>query len=150
MIELSFFSSPKYQNLKLRNRLKIVKRKTIGYSILLNRSPYWNSVSQHDLRQGGSLFSYLFLIVVECSSRMILRAKSLNLLNEVKIAWNAFPISHSLYVNNVVIFLRANVNEALTMKQILDQYCHLVKPNDKPSKSTIFFKEYFSPIEKKN
>lgn len=63
----------------------------------------------------------------------------------VKVAENVPLISHLLYTNDVVIFLRANVSEASTMKQILDQYYLWLGQTINLHKSIIFFSKNVTP-----
>lgn len=117
----------------------------VSYSILLNGSLFGKIVPHRGICQEDLLSLYLFLIVTKCLSRMISRAESLNLLPRVKVAESASPISHLLYVDDVVIFLRANLTEASTMKHILDKYFLWSSQIINLQKSTIFFSKNVSP-----
>lgn len=69
-----------------------------------------------------SFSPYLFLIIVEYVSRMILLAETLNALHGVKITSHVLPISHLIYANNNIIILWVNLFEATNLKQIMDAY----------------------------
>lgn len=93
---------------------------TMSFSTLLKSSSFGYIVPQCGMKQSDPLSPYLFLLVFECFSRLISRVKHMDLLHNVKIVRNSFSISHLLYVDDIMIFLRANTREATNIQKLLD------------------------------
>lgn len=75
----------------------------------------------------------------------------MNLFHDVKIARNSLSISHLFYANNIMIFLRANIREAVNIQPILDNYCLWSVQSINFKKSSFFFLETYPPFtETKN
>jgi hypothetical protein len=73
--------------------------------------------------------------VPEILSRVIAREENLGLMHGIKMAKNCPPISHLLFVDDVIIFSRTNVNEAEVVLNCLNTYSSW----SGQSKSAVFF-----------
>lgn len=71
---------------------------TTSFSILLNGSPFGTFTPGRGLRQGDPLLPFLFVIVTEVLSQLLLKAEADNAIHGVCIARGAppFPTSYSL------------------------------------------------------
>jgi hypothetical protein len=85
---------------------------TSSFSILLDGAPYGKFFPSRGFRQGDPLSPFLFILGYEILSRLILKEESQGCLHGITIARLSPPISHLSFVDDVMIFSRANSNEA--------------------------------------
>ena len=67
---------------------------TTSMVILINRSPSTPFKMQRGLRQGEPLSPFLFILIGEVFNRMVVRAKTLNLVEGIRIDNDAIELSH--------------------------------------------------------
>lgn len=95
---------------------------TASYAVLVNGSPRSKIVPTRGLRQGDPLSPYLYLICAEGLSCLQKEAEMDSKIKGVKEArCNPF-INHLFFVDDSLIFCRANTNEWLTVQCFLDKY----------------------------
>jgi hypothetical protein len=112
---------------------------TSSFSILLDGAPFGKFFPTRGLRQGDPLSPFLFILGSEILSRLIAREENLGLMHGIKMARNCPPISHLLFADDVIIFSRANVNEAKVVLNCLNTYSSWSGQHINMSKSAIFF-----------
>ena len=71
------------------------------------------------LRQGDPLSPFLFTIVTDVLSRMMLRADERCLLEGISVGRNRTRVSHMLFANDTIFFSISRVEELQTLKFIL-------------------------------
>ena len=71
------------------------------------------------LRQGDSLFLYLFILCVEGFSSSLHALERQGLIHRCKMAKGALIISHLLFVDDSFLFFRANLQECHQVKRCL-------------------------------
>jgi hypothetical protein len=112
---------------------------TSSFSILLDGAPFGKFFPTRGLRQGDPLSPFLFILGSEILSRLIAREENLGLMHGIKMARNCPPISHLLFADDVIIFSRANVNEAEVVLNCLNTYSSWSGQRINMSKSAVFF-----------
>ncbi|GAU10142.1 hypothetical protein TSUD_420060, partial [Trifolium subterraneum] len=95
---------------------------SVDYSVLVNGIMTEPIKPSRGLRQGDPLSPYLFIICAEGLTALIRHAESSGDIHGVKICRNAPIISHLLFADDCFLFFRANINEAVAMKNILATY----------------------------
>ncbi|XP_060974296.1 uncharacterized protein LOC133039415 [Cannabis sativa] len=95
---------------------------SVSYSVLLNGSPLKKFVPQRGLRQGDPLSPFLFLLCQEVLSKLFHGAEAGGLIHGIKIAPSDAPISHLMFVDDTILFSRANEGEAEVLIQCLSLY----------------------------
>ena len=93
---------------------------TAKFSILLNGCPEGFFSSTNGVRQGDPLSPYLFTIVMEGLSCLLDKAVSCGLL-KVPTAGN-ISISHIIFADDLLIFLKDDVASGRIVKKILDEF----------------------------
>lgn len=93
-----------------------------NFAVLINGSPSDFFKSGRVLRQGFPLSPLLFLLVVECLSKMILKAREDGSFTGFKIT-ACQVISHLLFVDNVLILGSSSLGDWTSLKKILDSFC---------------------------
>ena len=94
-----------------------------SFYILFNGSLFGLFNPARGFHQGDPLSPFLFILAIEVISRLLLHQESQDLLKGIKIAWNCSPISHLLFVNDLILFAKATSLEEVILKSCLDQYC---------------------------
>lgn len=107
-------------------------------SVLINGDQKGNFISNRGLRQGDLLSPYLFLLVAEGLSHLLLDANSKGLLSGVRCA-NGPSISHLLFANDSLIFCKADAKELVFLKSLLKTYEMVSGECINFSKSATFF-----------
>uniref|UniRef100_A0A803NWR9 Reverse transcriptase n=1 Tax=Cannabis sativa TaxID=3483 RepID=A0A803NWR9_CANSA len=92
---------------------------TMSYSVLINGSPSKKFTLQRGLRQGDPLSPFLFLLCQEVMSRLILKAEQRGEIHGIQIARSAPSISHLMFADDTILFMRANEREAMNIMKIL-------------------------------
>jgi hypothetical protein len=95
---------------------------TSSSSNLLDGSLFGNFWPSRGLRQGDPLSLFLFILGSKILSRLILREENLGSLHGIKMASLCPPISHLLFADDVMLFSRANVQEASSLLNCLSTY----------------------------
>ncbi|XP_074315550.1 uncharacterized protein LOC141651750 [Silene latifolia] len=75
------------------------------------------------IRQGDPLSPYIFALCTEVLSQMILYAQDGNLIKGIKICKNGPEISHLLFADDSLFFIRGDFGELDFLMNIIDEYC---------------------------
>ncbi|KAI3467460.1 hypothetical protein Pfo_024123 [Paulownia fortunei] len=95
---------------------------TTSFSFLINNSIFGSFCPTRGIRQGDPLSLYLFIIYSELLSRLIIREENSGNLKGIKICRKSPTISHLFNANDLIIFCRANPNDAQVISDCLDKY----------------------------
>jgi hypothetical protein len=71
------------------------------------------------IRQGDPLSLYLLLLSAEGLSSCLLHAEEIGGIEGIKVCTNAPSVSHLLFADDSLILLKANLNNAISLKQVL-------------------------------
>jgi len=109
---------------------------TPSYSLLINwsASPFFHA--ERGLRQGCPLSPLLFLLVMECLSRLIYHEKQNGRVSGLKIT-NQCYLTHLMFVDDVIIFLDGSIRYSITLDRILASFYRATGMLANHSKSTI-------------
>ena len=95
---------------------------TVKFDVRLNEQLLETFSPSCGLRQGDSLSPYLFLFVAEALSLLLQNACVNGTLKEFRLNKNAPGISHLLFVDDSLLFFKGSIDQALTIKNILNMY----------------------------
>ena len=104
------------------------------FAILVNGSPSEFFPASRGIRQGCPLSPYLFLLIIEGLSLILCKAKVDGVIKGIKVAGSLF-LSHTLFVDDVIIFGQGHLEEWLSIKNLLDLFCNASGMSFSPSKS---------------
>lgn len=93
--------------------VKLIKHyiETFSYRILINRKPSKQFFPERELHKGDPLSPYLFVIYADVISKMLRREARDSRTHGIKISRKAPVTTHIFFVDDILIFIRANVKE---------------------------------------
>lgn len=91
------------------------------------------------LWQGGPLSPYLFLICVEGLLNTLDRAAEIGEITGCRVSATAPEVTHLLFADDRFLFFKAQVNEVLKIKSILEEYADQSGQSINFQKSGIFY-----------
>ncbi|XP_026435525.1 uncharacterized protein LOC113333230 [Papaver somniferum] len=118
---------------------------TTSSAVLINGSPDKLFNPSRGLRQGDTLSPCLFLFCMEALSRTLSHAKDLGIISGVQICKNALSINHLIFVDDCMVFCKANPTEAQNLKNILNIFGDTSGQLINFNKSGIFFSKDTDP-----
>ena len=122
---------------------------TPSFSILLNGSPFGLISPVRGLRQGDPLSHFLFILGSKVFSRLMVKEERNGSLHGLQITRNYTPIHHLLFADNLLIFGKATVTVAATIKSCLDKYCRWSGQLVNAAKSSIRLRKNTNPSKTK-
>lgn len=85
---------------------------SVSFSVLINWSPYGRFSPSRGLRQGDPLSPYLFILCSDLLSSLIQEAESTNQLTPLRLTVGGPSISHLLFADDSLFFLKADQRNA--------------------------------------
>ncbi|XP_074298185.1 secreted RxLR effector protein 78-like [Silene latifolia] len=95
---------------------------TVTFAVLINGSPTEEFCPARGLRQGDPLSPYLFIICAEALSNLMCRAVERSALHGLRVASSVPAVSHLLFADDSIFFVRATLGEADVINDILRRY----------------------------
>lgn len=111
----------------------------MSFSVVVNGQPSRTFNPSRGIRQGDPLSPYLFLFVSEALSHMIQKAVDTNYLQGLKISKEGPTLSHLLFADDSLFFLKATYRNSHNMIHLLNAYCTASGQTISLAKSSIFF-----------
>jgi hypothetical protein len=112
---------------------------SVRYQVRFNSEETEMFVPSRGLRQGDPLSPYLFLLCAEGLSGLLLREEEVGGIDGVRVCRNAPSVSHLLFADDSLILMKADLNNATSLQQVLDTYCANSGQLVSLAKSSIFF-----------
>lgn len=94
---------------------------TVTYSILVNGEPTRSFRPACGLRHGDPLSPFLFILVMEAFSRMIVHAERQNLFEGIKISRCSPSISHLFLTDDSLLFFKASPQSCATIRNLIEE-----------------------------
>jgi hypothetical protein len=112
---------------------------SVNYCIKINGEYTEPIIPQRGLRQGDPLSPYLFIICADGLSAMLERAESEQKIVGIKVCPAAPSVNHLFFVDDSLILMRAQNEEAAELKRILAVYERVSRQMINKDKSSILF-----------
>ncbi|RVW74568.1 LINE-1 retrotransposable element ORF2 protein [Vitis vinifera] len=92
---------------------------SVSYAILVNGNAKGWVKAARSLRQGDPLSPFLFTIVADVLSRMLLKAEERNLLEGFRVSRNRCRVTHLQFADDTILFANPREEELQTLKSLL-------------------------------
>ncbi|KAE8732175.1 hypothetical protein F3Y22_tig00002237pilonHSYRG00644 [Hibiscus syriacus] len=112
---------------------------TVSFQVQINGALSDPFTLEKGLRQGDPLSPYLFLFYAQGLSVLLLAAQRRNELKGIHASLHGPRISHLLYTNDSILFMKNSIDELRRIKSILSQYEKASGKKVNFEKSNIFF-----------
>ena len=109
----------------------------VSFSILFNGDKLDSFRSTRG--QGDSISPYLFLLAAEGLTSLLKSRNQSLVLNGIKVAPLAPMVSHLLFADDSLLFFRANRENALVIREVVNTYCRASRQQINMDKSSIHF-----------
>lgn len=100
------------------------------------------------LRQEDPLSPFLFVIIMEVLTRLLKKEEDANELHGIRVVRNAPPITHLSFVDNIMLFCRANGGEVMKMNNCFLKFNHWSSKMTNHKKSFLHFSRNMSQVDK--
>lgn len=112
---------------------------TVSTSILVNGEATDPIFPSKGLRQGNPLSPYLFIICMDYLSQLIEEKCEVKQWRPVKTSQNGLAFSHLLFVDDLLFFAKADMQNSLVIRGVLDDFCRIFKQSINEAKSRVYF-----------
>jgi hypothetical protein len=89
--------------------------RTVSYSVLINGQPYGAITPSREIRQGDPFSPYFFIMCVEGLSSLLHKAECDRRITGLPIVKGGMKLNHLFFVDDSLLFCRANVPEWLNI-----------------------------------
>lgn len=96
---------------------------TLTFSILINGTSHGFFSPHRGLRQGDPFSPYLFILCAEVLSWNIQHLQHQHIFHGIKISPKNPEITHVMFVDDLIVFGRANFGEAHVLQKLIQTYC---------------------------
>ena len=111
---------------------------TVSFAILVNGNAKGWVKASRGLRQGDPLSPFLFTIMADVLSRMLLRAEERNVLEGFRVGRNRTRVSHLQFADDTIFFFSAREEDMMTLKNVLLVFEHISGLKVNLDKSNIY------------
>lgn len=112
---------------------------SVSTSILFNGGNMEPIFPSRDIRQGDPLSPYLFILCMEALGYLIDEKCKDKSWSPVKSSNNGAAFSHLFFVDDLVLFAKADLINCSTIRDVLDSFCARSRQSISESKSRVFF-----------
>lgn len=95
---------------------------SVHYVVVVNSNRVKPTHTWRGLRQGGPLYPYLFILVVEGLSALIYRAVSRGYIHDIQICRKESKVSHILFADDCFMFYGASLSKVIHLMELLRVY----------------------------
>ncbi|XP_028754420.1 uncharacterized protein LOC114713907 [Neltuma alba] len=113
--------------------------RSVKFNIQMSGRKIASVIPQRGLRQGDPLSPYLFILASKALFSMISFHSSHGNLSGINITKGGPMITHSLFADDTIIFLKANLDNCSLFMKLLQDYCNVSGQRVNYDKSSLFF-----------
>ena len=112
---------------------------TVSFELLINGGKTGQFRPKRGLRQGDPLSPYLFILCQEVLSRILEKEFMEKNISGGKASIGNTPITHVMYLDDIVLFSEARMREANAINDCLEKYCRWSGQLLNKAKSRVIF-----------
>jgi hypothetical protein len=121
---------------------------SVSYKVKFNGTLLDSFSPSRGLRQGDPLSLFLFLFVADGPSTLLQKEVAANNIESLKIYRRAPVISRLLFADDSLLFLKAQLGQAIKIKEVLEVYASSTGQLINPNKCSVMFGESF-PLDRR-
>lgn len=122
---------------------------TVSYSILVNNEPSEPFKPKCGLRQGDPVSPYIFILVMEVLSKMMLKLERDGQVKGIKVSRASPSISHLFFADDSLFCFKANEDSCKKVRETIDLFCNISGEAINFDKSSVIFSPN-TPADVKN
>ena len=111
----------------------------VSTSILFNGSTLEPIYPIRGFRQGDPLSPYLFILCIDWLGQLIEGMCAKNLWKPVKTQRNGPSFSHLFFIDDLVLFAKANYTSCTAIREVLEEFCEKPGQTVSEAKSRVYF-----------
>lgn len=112
---------------------------SVSYSVRVNGDLSTPFIPTRGIQQGDPLSPYLFILMANALSSLMTKAVEDKSIKGIKLNTTCPTLSHLLFADDAIFFLKGTITEAQNLANILNQYCFASGQAINLNKSGIFF-----------
>lgn len=112
---------------------------SVKFSVMFNGKRLEKFTPSRGLRQGDPISPYLFLFAAEGLSSLLKNQTESSPVHGIRVADTAPPVSHLLFTDDSLLFVKASVEGAIQVSSLLESYCNASGQKINLDKSSVFF-----------
>ena len=112
---------------------------SVSTSILFNGAALDTFTPTRGIRQGDPLSSYIFIMCMDYLGQLIQEKCAVNSWSLVKASRSGLAFSHLFFADDLVLFAKANPENYVTIRGVLDDFCNQSGQTVSKAKSRVFF-----------
>lgn len=112
---------------------------SVKFSVMFNGGKLEKFSPTRGIHQGDPISPYLFLLAEEGLSCLLKTQDESSHLAEIQFAPTAPPVSHLLFADDSLMFVKASTNGANELSALMETYCNASGQRINLSKSSVFF-----------
>lgn len=121
---------------------------TVNFAVCVNGETRTKICPERGLRQGDPLSPYLFVLVKDVLSKLLIRAQEENMIQGIQFNRHCPPPSHIFFADDALLFLKAELQNCEAVKSIIEKYGEASGQRLNLDKSGIFFSSNLMEGEK--
>ena len=112
---------------------------TVSTSILVNGETLDPIYPLRGIRQGDPLSQYLFILCMDFLGQLIQEKCEAKMWQHVKASQSGPSFSHLFFVNDLVLFGKADGRRCVVIRDVLDEFCSMLRHSVSITKSRVYF-----------
>ena len=112
---------------------------TVSTSVLFNREALDLIFPSRGIRQGDPISLYLFILCMDFLRQLIKEKCSEKLWQPVKASQRAPTFSHLFFIDDLILFAKANGVNCSAIRDVLDTFCSISSQTVSEAKSRVYF-----------
>ena len=121
---------------------------SVSTSILFNGGSLEPFLPTRGIRQGDPLSPYIFILCMDFLGQLIQEKCEAKVWCLVKASRSGPSFSHLFFANDLMLFAKADAENCIAIREVLDNFCSLSRQTVSEAKSRVYFSPNIDPSDK--